>query len=770
MAARANLHLESHFHERFAEVRSSSDSLRYLGEGVHRNAELESFCSVTNEERAPLLLLGEFGVGASSLLANWVSRRKRSRRGSTSTNEYVFWHAVGCTRESTRVEAMLRRLMNELKHHFKLTREVPQRDDRLSWELPSFLEQAAKRGNVVLIIDGIHLLSSESSGETGLTWLPLSTPSNVRIVLSVSSRIPLPMAYSKQDILTEDMLFTRRPRFISELNRRQWLLLRLRPPDLTFARTFVAEFCRGTVLKSEDPHDPFITSLVEETEAITTDGLLLFPSQVEDVLRHPKVTSPLFLRTLLECVAWAAEHGFCVWSTLQNWLSSPDYGSLVSQVIRSFETGHFSDEDSMARARSLTQSAGGRHTLGMLYPWHPHFQTDDEGREISISSNEEADMESSKAMSTQIDADDRLEGIPSYLLGGASFEGLGKALGNALALLYVSYCGLKESELWSMLLKLREKETFPEPDVERIVREHQLIFKTFQKRGELEDVWRTMDFNHRGIISKKQFLAGLRKIDPGITRADVDFLLEAVQFNSRAPQVNYIEFMRGLHVKDRKLRVSENLSRISPIQKAEETDSFASGNESLGPLTETSLLTALTSIGILRSTEFSTLTFPQDDPLLREVVLKELIIPRGGLEFWHSVLVNHFMKLPSSLRRSEELPFHLDSTCKWYALRDLLSDLRTFEIMWTSDLSKDLTRYWYLLLHGPMYTKKPSERMRRIDGDDEECRKRQSSLLLKNIEVAAKLGLSENVSKRRFLQDKVLPVGLIMSSLNDYNM
>jgi len=40
---------------------------------------------------------------------------------------------------------MLRRLMMELKDHFDLTREVSQEEDRLRWDLPTFLEIAARK-------------------------------------------------------------------------------------------------------------------------------------------------------------------------------------------------------------------------------------------------------------------------------------------------------------------------------------------------------------------------------------------------------------------------------------------------------------------------------------------------------------------------------------------------------------------------------------------------------------------------------------------------
>jgi hypothetical protein len=111
--------------------------------------------------------------------------------------------------------------MTELKNRFDLQREVPVKNERLSWDLPRFLDQASKKGGVIIVIDGINYLTSEDGTEIGLTWLPLEIPPNVRIIVSVSIHTPLPEVYSMQEILTEDMIHPKRPRFVNELNRRQ---------------------------------------------------------------------------------------------------------------------------------------------------------------------------------------------------------------------------------------------------------------------------------------------------------------------------------------------------------------------------------------------------------------------------------------------------------------------------------------------------------------------------------------------------------------------
>ncbi len=55
---------------------------------------------------------------------------------------------------------------------------------------------------------------------------------------------------------------------------------------------------------------------------------------------------------------------------------------------------------------------------------------------------------------------------------------------------------------------------------------------------------------------------------------------------------------------------------------------------------------------------------------------------------------------PNSLRKCEELPWHLKICKKWNTLRDTLVDLRTFDLMFNNDLKDELMEYWLLLTEG----------------------------------------------------------------------
>ena len=178
--------LESHLHDIFAKDRIPSEDYIYTSINDLFNT-LEDYCDdqQIHEIRPPLLILGHSGGGKSSLLANWLQRRQRNMSRSRTADDYVFYHAVGCTRSSQNVRNMIRRLLYDLKHRFELTRNVSLDPTRLSWDIPRFLELAAKKGKIILVLDGLQRLES-IEGETNLSWLPLEFPPNVRVIISAT--------------------------------------------------------------------------------------------------------------------------------------------------------------------------------------------------------------------------------------------------------------------------------------------------------------------------------------------------------------------------------------------------------------------------------------------------------------------------------------------------------------------------------------------------------------------------------------------------------
>lgn len=153
---------------------------------------------------APLVLYGPPGVGKSAILSNWLAQQRvlqeegrlpmvvaaagAAAAVSSSTNptltstttgtnsstsssrriaclarrEFVFWHAAGSSRTSCLTTHLLRRLQVELRAFFELKKEIAADDERLRWDLPVFLELAARKvimwGGVTWVDGSMYIL------------------------------------------------------------------------------------------------------------------------------------------------------------------------------------------------------------------------------------------------------------------------------------------------------------------------------------------------------------------------------------------------------------------------------------------------------------------------------------------------------------------------------------------------------------------------------------------------------------------------------------
>lgn len=184
-------YLESAFHHGFMRSRIKTGEFVYH-ENTRLTRELDEFCDVDamHQPKGPIILLGESGVGKSAFLANWLVRRKKMfQNWQTSYPEFIFYHVVGCTRQSCFVSNLLERILREIKEYFELNKEIPDVEERLGWQFPRFLEAASKKGRVILIIDGLQRLRT-SDGESILKWVPLAFPPNVRIIFSGTINYP----------------------------------------------------------------------------------------------------------------------------------------------------------------------------------------------------------------------------------------------------------------------------------------------------------------------------------------------------------------------------------------------------------------------------------------------------------------------------------------------------------------------------------------------------------------------------------------------------
>jgi len=417
--------LEHHLHQLFSSVRVPGDDFVY-STSQDMYSVMDEYCeeSTFHEPRPPLMFLDESGSGKSALLSNWLQKKHKKQAQGRKGDEFIFWHAVGCSRQSMNVNSLIRRLMHDLKSRFDLGRDVPIAQDRLSWELPRFFEMASKRGRLIIVIDGIHRLVTNEDAEAGLAWLPLEFPANVRIILTATeskesmanngdsldrlSVTPslirtvtngssseqkatdffgdLPSVDEAGSTVSQQRgVLIKGGKILAELKRRKWRPVRVKRMDRSQCRNVVDTYILSSVQKETMDYTtgPFLTHLPDENadkEVPPLDsapGYLLFDIQIAKLLSHPMGGTPMFLRLFLQCSHYAVKRGFSLWQLWDNWLACDSVAGLLNRILRTIESGHLPNSATIKADRAQTEGAGALQTLRILYPWHPSFQDDD---------------------------------------------------------------------------------------------------------------------------------------------------------------------------------------------------------------------------------------------------------------------------------------------------------------------------------------------------------------------------------------------------------
>jgi hypothetical protein len=191
-------------HEIFARSRANV----YIG----RREYFDQLDAHANSDGQPLTILGESGSGKSALLANWALNYREQH-----PDELVLMQFIGATPGSTDWAAMLRRILGEFKRKFEIQEEIPDQPDALRSAFSNWLNIAAARGQVVLILDALNQLE-DRDGAPDLVWLPPHIPENVRILLSTLPGRPLEELKKRGwPVLTiEPLLYEERKQLIKE--------------------------------------------------------------------------------------------------------------------------------------------------------------------------------------------------------------------------------------------------------------------------------------------------------------------------------------------------------------------------------------------------------------------------------------------------------------------------------------------------------------------------------------------------------------------------
>lgn len=132
----------------------------------------------------PLLVVGESGVGKTTLLARWLA-------DVNIPEAFVLPHFVGCSSSSFDHFAICRRLLLELQRAFRFDGRLSDRPEQMVGQLIPWLRRAANRrgtGLIIILIDGIDALHNESAQK--LDWLPAELPEGVKLIVSATLNTP----------------------------------------------------------------------------------------------------------------------------------------------------------------------------------------------------------------------------------------------------------------------------------------------------------------------------------------------------------------------------------------------------------------------------------------------------------------------------------------------------------------------------------------------------------------------------------------------------
>jgi len=250
--------------------------------------ELDMYCetSTTDEPQKPLVIVSNPGIGKSTLLASWLSKKDdgiQSRR--LDYKEFTFYHSIGCSRLSTQVTHLLRRLVSGLIVHFDIKEQMNLADDKLSWVLPRLLERCSRKGRVVIVLDGLSDICSVDIEDIGLKFLPLNLPGNVRMILSTTS----PTTSTTIDTEYSTSRNTRAKQILDEITRRKGQTI----PLLPLHSSEVVNFIERTLSHSTTTLHPSIRTQVIDT-----------------VSTHPLATNVSFVTLMLAGICHAVTSGY----------------------------------------------------------------------------------------------------------------------------------------------------------------------------------------------------------------------------------------------------------------------------------------------------------------------------------------------------------------------------------------------------------------------------------------------------------------------------
>ncbi|XP_022797421.1 NACHT domain- and WD repeat-containing protein 1-like isoform X3 [Stylophora pistillata] len=139
--------------------------------------EIEDY--VRGPSRYPLVIHGKSGCGKTAVIA----MAAKSISELLDQKGCICLRFLGTTPKSSTILRVLKSVMLQIKHVYKLTTKVPRSSKGVFDQFPSFLSSATKDNPLVVILDSLDQLSP-LHGAWKLTWFPRKLPLHVKFIVS----------------------------------------------------------------------------------------------------------------------------------------------------------------------------------------------------------------------------------------------------------------------------------------------------------------------------------------------------------------------------------------------------------------------------------------------------------------------------------------------------------------------------------------------------------------------------------------------------------
>lgn len=289
------LEREATEHEAFADSR--------VGVYIGRQTYFDVLDTHARGDGPPLVILGESGSGKSALLANWARQYQTDH-----PTELLLMHFIGSSPASADWAAMLRRIMGEFKRRFDIPDDIPDQHDALRTAFANWLDMAAAKERVVLILDALNQLEDRDQ-TLDLIWLPPAIPANIRLIVSTLPGRSL-------DVLTQ----------------RGCPTLQIEPLEPEERRQLITEY------------------LAESTKALS-------PVLVERIAVAPQAANPLFIRAMLDELMVFGIHEELD-KRIDHYLAAGTVADLYTRILTRYEQDYERDRPGLVRdAMSLFWAA-----------------------------------------------------------------------------------------------------------------------------------------------------------------------------------------------------------------------------------------------------------------------------------------------------------------------------------------------------------------------------------------------------------------------------